>query len=307
MMIMRYSSPGSSEFSKSFYKMHALGNDCIIIPEKQELWGCYSSEYISWLCDRKFGIGADQLILYEHSSEATSQVAVFNSSGTKAETCGNALRCLMLLIYKTAGVKELAINAPNRTYAASYLSPEEIAINMGTYKYNCLKQEELRFISELYSTSWSEHLGLIPENIGFIELSNPHLVIETKDYSKLNLDAARLLTIPGKYFTSGANISIIKFAGDGGISARVIERGAGETLACGSAACAIGAYYREFKSDSSSLQKEAEYAAEEALPEDILINFPGGRLKVEYIDRELNLRGPAKLVYRGELLDYGCN
>ncbi len=297
--------------SRIFYKMQALGNDCIIIPEKNELWSYYNREYISLLCDRKFGVGADQLILFELISENRCSIKIFNNNAEPAETCGNAMRCLALLTNYLYASTNIEIQTETRTYNANILDDDNIKIDMGSYKYNNLPDKELNFINELYTDKWQDFLGVAAKNIGYVELTNPHLVIETEDFSKLEPENAKLLTNAGNYFKSGANISFVKELDNHNLASRVIERGAGETLACGSGACAIAAFWQRKKTNSMTQDMQ------EKSSNIMNINFRGGSLKIEYInggggtgsvsagsDSKLIMIGSANLIYKGELSSY---
>ena len=209
-----------------FTKMQAGGNDFIIIDkEKKEDF----SQVAKAICSRRFGVGADGLLVYEKSEIPVMNY--FNADGSRAKICGNGLRCMAKYIYdncysqektfqiKTdAGIKRVEISEDVDG------AVDKIYVNMG--KANVLREgENLKALSQ-------EFVGTA------VEIGVPHIVIFTDDLWGINLDAIGGILEHNNSFEQGANIDFVRIINENHITIRTWERGVGHTLACGTGCCA---------------------------------------------------------------------
>lgn len=196
-----------------FTKMQALGNDFVLIEEKN-LKNKLTSKQIRRLADRRHGIGCDQLILMKDSIHANADIAFYNADGSEALACGNGTRCV-----------------------AKYLGTEEGHIQTPTFLSQFWKQEDeitLSLKEPFFGPSLPLPVSLLR---GYcIDVGNPHIVIFTKDLNVIDLEALALSLQPPE----GVNVEIAQVLSPTTIKIKIWERGVGITPACGSGACAVG-------------------------------------------------------------------
>ncbi len=274
--------------------MHASGNDYCFIDERENYYNDYPA-LAKKISDRHFGAGSDGLIVLSETSSADIRMTMFNSDGTHGEICGNALRCIGKHLYdksirasdnlnksskekcnkKTinhvfrvltdAGVKKIESNEDGKSFT----------VNMGNVVF---RGENLPSVSTfLFPFGKKEYL------FSGASVGNPHAVcvVDNFDFDYLNL--ARELN-GTDFFPFGANVEFVK-PDDEGVQMRVIERGSGETLSCGSGSCAAAAVLCRL-----GLKNFGK----------IKINSPGGLVFVEIReDFSAKLSGEAHYVFEG--------
>ena len=273
-------------FEMRFAKMHGIGNDFIVVDGfRQRITdpGALSAR----LCPRRFGIGADGLILALPSQAADARMRIFNSDGSEAEMCGNGLRCLGKFLYDgglcqkpemtietLAGALRLEIEAPDGVarrvradMGAPRFAPQEIPVDAAA---NALTLEA----------------GGRALRVFCVGMGNPHAV--TYDLYPEDEEFYRLgpLLEGHPVFPRRANVEFCRLNGDGSVSVRVWERGDGPTLGCGTGACAV----------------VAAGVSQGLLGRKVEIRLPGGALDIEWAaDGRLYMTGPAETVYTGEV------
>ena len=276
-----------------FTKMHGLGNDYVYmdaINQKIE----NRSELAKFVSDRHFGIGSDGLILICPSEKADFRMQMFNQDGSEAEMCGNGIRCVGKFVYDKgltkketitvetlAGIKTLVMTAKNGKI-------ETARVDMGE---PILEPEKIPVIS---NENPVKNLKLEVENKDFtftcVSMGNPHAVTFIKeDVNKFDICKYGAKLEVNKAFPKKANIEFINVIDDKTLKMRVWERGAGETLACGTGACASVV--------ACALNGYIENEAN--------VELLGGTLKIRW-DKENNhiyMTGPATTVFEGEI-DY---
>ena len=277
-----------------FLKMHGLGNDFILVDCVNKSLG--DSLFLSYLakkfCDRNFGIGADGLILILPSSKADIQMRIFNSDGTEAQMCGNGIRCFAKyalenkLISKTIfTVETLAgIITPELIFKDKEISG--IKVNMGNPK---LKRREIPMIGEDTLTVVDETLKVNLKQtfkITCVSMGNPHCIIFVNDMQSTPVNEIGPKIENHPIFPEKTNVEFIQILNRKEINFKVWERGVGETLACGTGACAALV--------ASVLNKKSERQA--------IIHLTGGDLDIEWIENgPIFMTGPAELVFKGEI------
>jgi diaminopimelate epimerase len=275
----------------NFTKLQGAGNDFLLVEERKRL---NLPKLAQVMCDRHFGIGADGLLLLS-SDKAKLRMRVFNPDGSEAEVCGNGLRCLVkyaldkglvdkkaaeISIETKAGVRKARLHNKGKTTI--------IQLGMGKPEFGAKDipvalEAKPGPILDYPLTIEGRKLAL-----GFVSMGNPHAVCFIKQpvadfpLSRIGPEVENHPIFPRR-----TNFEIARVLSRKQIEARVWERGAGETLACGSGACAIAV-----------LAKVHGY-----IDSRVDIRLPGGTLGVEWDGGEVFFSGPAEIVFSGEWLD----
>jgi len=281
-----------------FVKMHGLGNDFILIDCLNKSLGDLSflSYLAKKLCDRNFGIGADGLILILPSSEADLRMRIFNYDGSEAQMCGNGIRCFAKYAYEN---KLISKNKFTVETLAGIITPElifqglkdkkvlRIKVDMGTTK---LRRREIPMTGEDTPTVVDETLKIDSKyifKITCVSMGNPHCIIFTDDVKSIAVSEIGPKIENHPLFPEKTNVEFIQVINKKEINFRVWERGVGETLACGTGACAALV--------AAVLNKKTDREA--------IIHLPGGDLDIEWIENgSVYMTGPAELVFRGEMI-----
>jgi len=255
-----------------FTKMHGIGNDFIIIDsEKESLEGIDLSSLAVKLCDRHFGIGADGLLISTPSKTADIKMRVFNPDGSEAEMCGNGIRCFAKYIYEKMDKKKDIISVETM---AGVMLPSIIE-----YKgHIAIVEVDMGTPREIKKAKVKGYDATL------VSMGNPHCVIFVDDLNKIDVGLLGAEIETDKMFPNRTNVEFAKIESNKEVTVKVWERGVGETLACGTGACA------------------AVVAGSEAkiLERNVLVHLPGGNLEIEWQpDDHIILRGPAETVYEG--------
>lgn len=270
--------------SVPFTKMQALGNDCILI-DNIKARGVDSTRLIRKLCHRKLGIGADQLLILSKSRkhDCDFRMRVFNADGSEAEMCGNGIRCLGRYIKDNNYTKkrDMAIE----TLAGRRIvkvTTKNVQVDLGAPK---LKGKEIP--AHLSGRIINRPLKIETRDfrITCLSLGNPHCVIFQENLDNFDVQKFGPLLESHHLFPRRINVSFVNVLSAHEIKMRVWERGAGETMACGTAAAATLV--------ASVLNGYTDRKAK--------VELPGGRLDVEW-NRNSNavlLSGPAEYLYDG--------
>ena len=287
-----------------FIKMHALGNDFIVIDDRDSK--LKKLKHLSEkLCDRRFGIGADQLLLLCHSRKADFKMRIFNSDGSEVEMCGNGIRCLGKYIWEhilrcdesvfarkycqsidnisietSAGIKLLhkTRNLFKVNMGEPILDPEQIPVNAARLRKKLKKAEILQYPLKVNSKTFK---------INCVSVGNPHTVILVNNVDSVPLEEYGPLIENHNLFPNRTNVEFIQIMNRHNIKMRVWERGAGETTACGTGASAAVVV--------SSLLGITQRK--------VNVHLPGGKLLIEWSakDNNIYMTGPAITVYYGRI------
>lgn len=263
-----------------FFKMQGAGNDFIVVDGFREAEPADFGALARRLCDRHFGIGADGLIWMTRSPAADARMRIFNTDGSEPEMCGNGLRCAAKFLFDQGyAPAEMTIDTLAGVLAAR-VAPEGVTARMGAPRFDPAQ-------IPVAADSNRVALELDGETLEFfcVSMGNPHAVTfslypEDGRFYRLGPLAERHPAFPAR-----ANIEFCRIR-DGGIDVRVWERGDGETLACGTGACASLAAAASL----GLLGREAD------------VRLPGGTLHIRWLpDGEMEMRGPAETVFTGEI------
>jgi len=275
-----------------FTKMHGIGNDYIYVNGFEEQIE-NPAEFAIQYSDRHKGIGSDGLVLILPSTYCDFRMKMLNANGSEAEMCGNAARCIGKYVYEKglttktdltletlAGVKKLKLFLDNNNRV------ESVTVDMGepileasriptTIKQNNIVNKSIAFSS---TTKY---------RITCVSMGNPHTVIFTKDIHKLNLPKTGSLIENADIFPRRTNVEFIEVLSPDRMKMRVWERGSGETMACGTGACAaaVAGVLNGFSDRKTTVE------------------LLGGELVIEWnaFDNHVYLTGGATTVFEGEI------
>ncbi len=276
----------------SFTKMHGLGNDYVYINCFRQTLPVPATTLARYLSDRRFGVGSDGLILILPSSVADCRMEMYNADGSRAEMCGNGIRCVGKLVFDThiarkpllrvetdAGVKELQLQVENGWVTAvtvdmgpPRLAPQEIPT---TLEGSRVVEAPLKVGESVY-------------RVTCVSMGNPHCVVFSEKVDQIPLERIGPDFERHEVFPRRINTEFVQCLSKERLRVRVWERGSGETLACGTGACA--AVVAAVLTDRC--RREAR------------VELRGGELAIRWSEDNdhVYLTGPAVRVYDGELI-----
>ena len=274
-----------------FTKMHGVGNDYIY-------FNCFEQtiddpqELAIRLSNRRIGVGADGIVLIMPSEVADLRMRMFNADGSEGKMCGNASRCVGRYAYERgltdkteltmetmSGIKTLSLSVEDGKVRSVTVGMGAVSIRPKDIPAICDSDRMINFPINIKHTT---------RMVTCLSVGNPHCVTQCSDPDKLNLEEIGPLYENNPVFPERVNTEFVKIIDRHTIQMRVWERGSGETLACGTGACAAAAA-----------------SVENGLcdPGDVTVRLKGGTLIVNYTDGIVTLTGPATFVYDGELLE----
>jgi len=263
----------------NFTKMQGLGNDFIVI-DNIEGNVCLSTEEIRQLSDRRFGIGFDQLLMVESANtrDVDFRYVIFNADGSEVSQCGNGARCFALYLQKKelTNKNTITLETNSGNMVLTINRDKSVRVEMG--KPNFIPSE-IPFITQAQAIEYS----LKDQKMGVLSIRNPHAVIILEDIDGENIEAIATRLQNSDYFPESVNVGFMQILSRNEINLRVIERGVGETLACGSGACAAVIHGIQL----GLLENEVE------------VQLKGGSAFVEYNGDSAYLSGPGEFVYEG--------
>lgn len=225
-----------------FVKMHGLGNDFVIINETEAAGRGSLKELALRVCDRHLGIGADGLVIIGPSQKADLTMRIYNSDGSEAEMCGNAIRCIAKYAYEEGIVRGSRITVDT---LAGIIRPElilqgdqveSVRVDMGAPRLNpadipvAVEAEQV--------VNWPIEAGGQEFNITCVSMGNPHCIVFVPDNQIIKLEEWGQVICTHPLFPNQTNVEFVQVMDENNVKMRVWERGAGETLACGTGACA---------------------------------------------------------------------
>lgn len=262
--------------------MHGTGNDFVVLDARSRGLSI-SDEQAKRLSDRHFGIGCDQLLLLEKSGTADLRMRIFNADGSEISTCGNASRCVADFMMKESGKDKASIET-SAGIVTGTRDGELIKVNMGAPRFGWNQIP----LSESRNT---EHLGLqegLLMDPMAVNMGNPHAIFFVRDLKHIRMHEWGPKLEHNPLFPQRANISAVQVLSPERMKMVVWERGAGLTMACGSAACAavVAGVTRELTGRK------------------VDVELPGGTLAIEWQQGEpgdVLMSGPVAYVFEGEI------
>jgi len=271
-----------------FWKMHGLGNDYVVIDNRNlQIADAEAAGLARKLCERRFSVGADGLLLVGNSAVADVKMRIFNADGSEAEMCGNGIRCFAKYCYEDnitekieltvetlAGIKRLWLIVEGSTVAS-------VKVDMGT---PTLERSKIpmagtgKFMNEALQVNGDQYKATC------LSVGNPHCVIFVDSVDDFPVQLVGPKIENHMLFPKRINVEFAQVVNRNEVKVRVWERGCGETLACGTGACATVAAGNLLGKTNSKVR----------------VHLLGGCLDVEYAER-LFLSGVAEKVYEGKL------
>ncbi|MFZ0427700.1 MAG: diaminopimelate epimerase [Acidobacteriota bacterium] len=271
-----------------FRKMNGLGNDFVVVDAR----ACALSlapESVRAIADRKEGIGCDQLIALEPSTQADVFMRIWNADGSEVAACGNAARCVAGLIAQEQGRPQVTIETEDQVLGAAVAGDSSVTIDMGEPR---LAWNEIPLAEPFHDTRRIElQAGPIDAPVlhspAVVNVGNPHALFFVDDVEAIDLGRIGPMLEHHPLFPERANISLVQVLGPEHVKIRTWERGAGLTRACGTAACAsaVAAIRRELTGRK------------------VKVSLPGGDLVIEWRegDGHVLMTGPYALDFEGTL------
>lgn len=271
----------------AFTKMQGLGNDFVVI-NGYERPVFLTAEQIRRIADRRFGVGCDQLLMVEKPQTAAAdfRYRIFNADGGEVEQCGNGARCFARFVADQGLTDKTEI--PVETAAGLiHLRLErdgQVTVDMGPPR---LEPAEIPFQAAARSTAYTLDVDGRQVQIGAVSMGNPHAVLRVENIDTAPVERFGPLIESHSRFPNRVNVGFMQVLDRGHIRLRVYERGAGETLACGTGACAAAVAGR----------------IQGLLDPDVEVELPGGRLQIHWPGdgSPVMMTGPAETVFTGEI------
>ncbi|MBV1908756.1 MAG: diaminopimelate epimerase [Kangiellaceae bacterium] len=269
----------------SFAKMHGLGNDFMVVDTiSQNVY--FNESQIRKLADRHKGIGFDQLLLIEPppQPDVDFHYRIFNADGSEVGQCGNGVRCLAKFVRQMGLTwkQKIRVSTINGIMDLQFMRNGLVSVDMGVPQ---LEPTKIPLNVETESIEYEIKLDDEVFNFGSVSMGNPHCVLLVDDIEAARVDELGKIINQHELFPEGVNVGFMQVVSDDEVKLRVFERGAGETLACGSGACASMVIGR--------LQNK--------LQQRIRVFLPGGHLHIDWHGKgeSLKMVGPAEFVYHG--------
>lgn len=268
-----------------FTKMHGLGNDFVVFDATRQALDL-TPDQLRFLADRRFGVGCDQILLVEAPRDKTTDFyyRIFNADGSEVEQCGNGARCFARFV-RNRGLTDkttIDVGTAKGNIQLTILSDEQVRVNMGQPLF---EPHDLPFLAEQRKPSYVLPVGGENVRISAISMGNPHAVILVDDMQQAEVARLGPLLESHAAFPARVNVGFMQVLSRDEIDLRVYERGAGETLACGTGACAAVVAGR----------------IQGLLDEAVCVHLPGGDLMVSWRGEGsvVWMTGPATEVFTG--------
>jgi diaminopimelate epimerase len=270
-----------------FTKMQGIGNDFVVIDAISQSVSLLP-EQIRQISDRHFGVGCDQLLLVEASTraEAEFRYRIYNADGGEVEQCGNGARCFARFVHDQGLTqhREIPVETAGGMIRLILQDDGQVTVDMGVPNF---APAALPFEAEASAESYDIVVNGEKYAIGAVSVGNPHAVLVVD-----SVDSAPVLTLGAALekhprFAQGVNVGFMEVVDRGHIRLRVFERGVGETLACGTGACAAVALgIRNHQLDTQ-----------------VRVRLSGGELNISWNGEgaSLLMTGPAQTVFQGQI------
>ena len=270
-----------------FAKMHGLGNDFVVVDGiRQQV--SLTPEQLRYIADRHFGVGCDQILLVEAATQADVdfRYRIFNADGGEVEQCGNGARCFVRFVHDRGltDKREIRVETLGGIIAPRLEGDGNVTVNMGIPRF---LPSEIPFIHDDDVLVYSLDVADETLEISVVALGNPHAVQVVASVDEAPVDAHGPLIESHARFPQRVNAGFMQVVDRHAIRLRVYERGAGETLACGTGACAAAV---------TGIRRGL-------LDSPVRVTTRGGDLNIAWggADRPVLMTGPAATVFTGEI------
>lgn len=268
-----------------FTKMQGAGNDFMVIDGVTQSIAL-QADIIKKLANRQFGIGFDQLLLVESSTVADFKYRIFNADGSEVSQCGNGARCFVRFVVDQGltAKNEISVETASGTITPKLEAQGQVTVNMGAPRFN---PDTIPFVADAIATSYTLDVGNQAFDISAVSMGNPHAVLVVDDVDTAPVQALGSTIEHHPRFPERVNVGFMQIIDEHHIKLRVFERGSGETLACGTGACAAAV---------SGIQLGH-------LRSPVRVSALGGELSIAWqgADAPVMMTGPAVSVFTGEI------
>ena len=270
-----------------FSKMHGIGNDFVVIDLVTQT-GRIRPQRVKELSDRNFGIGFDQMLIVERPSrpDVDFRYRIFNADGSEVENCGNGARCFARFVYDNhlTGKRDIKVETANGIMELHLTDDGQVVVDMGPA---ILEPAKIPLVAEQFMPEYQRMMPEIGDvKFGAVSMGNPHAVIRVNDVDNAPVEHWGPIVEACEYFPNKVNVGFMQIVNPNEIRLRVFERGSGETLACGTGACAavVSGQLRGW------------------LQPGVLVHLPGGDLKIDWDGKHsVRMTGPAETVFEGRV------
>ena len=270
-----------------FSKMHGAGNDFVVL-DLRDGGAAPDPALAALIADRHRGVGCDQILTIEpaRSAGALASYRIWNSDGSPSQQCGNGARCVAAWLVRdgVTASSSFELESPGATHAVHALGDGRYSVAMGVPVFDPERVPLAGFATPADSYDIRLPDGVV--GVGAVSMGNPHAVIEVPDVGLAPVVAVGAALQQGDAFPQSVNVGFAEVVDRASVRLRVYERGVGETLACGSGACAAAAVLmRRGRVDRS-----------------ISVALPGGELHIDWPHdaAEVIMSGPTAFVFEGE-------
>lgn len=270
-----------------FTKMHGLGNDFVVFDGISQRVDLTPAQF-KFVADRHFGIGCDQILLVEKSArpDADFRYRIFNADGGEVEQCGNGARCFVRFVHDQGLTQktEIRVETASGIIVPRLESDGQVTVNMGVPRFEPV---EIPFLAEKRALTYLLGLEKRSVEISALSMGNPHAVQLVADVEAAPVAEEGPLIERHPSFPNRVNAGFMQVLDRGHIRLRVYERGAGETLACGTGACAAA----------------VAGMTRGLLDGEVTVTTTGGDLRIRWQgeDSPVEMTGPAVTVFEGEI------
>ncbi|MCW8918270.1 MAG: diaminopimelate epimerase [Gammaproteobacteria bacterium] len=271
----------------NFTKMHGLGNDFVVVDAISQPI-TFTPRQVRALADRRLGIGCDQLLLVEHALNpgVDFRYRIFNADGSEVQQCGNGARCFARFVRDKglSGKDEIVVETASGIITLYIEGDGMVRVNMGVPNF---APASLPFHAAREQLVYELELGGDTLPLGAVSMGNPHVVLEVADIARAPVATLGPQLEAHPLFPERVNVGFMQVISRQQIRLRVYERGAAETLACGTGACAAVAVGRRWG----------------LLGEEVTVTLPGGELRIRWPGEgeALWMSGPAVTVFEGTI------
>lgn len=270
-----------------FTKMHGLGNDFVVVDAIAQTFEP-TPEQIRFLADRRFGVGCDQVLLVERARTdgADFGYRIFNADGGEVEQCGNGARCFARYVrdHGLTDKDRIVVDTRAARLTLQIEADGQVSVDMGVPE---LEPARIPFEADARAANYVIQVDGNDYAIGAVSMGNPHAVLMVDDVERAPVESLGPQLESHRRFPRRVNVGFMQVVDRGHVRLRVFERGAGETLACGSGACAAVVAGR----------------LQERLDPQVAVDLRGGRLVISWpgAGEPVTMTGPATTVFEGQI------
>ena len=271
----------------TFTKMHGLGNDFMVINALDEPFSLTASE-IRALAHRRFGIGFDQILIVEPATvaEAEFDYRIFNADGGEVENCGNGARCFARYVLNQGltSNRDIVVQSGAGLMRLTVEDDQQVTVQMEVPNF---LPAQVPFVADSEAPVYALDVAGTNVEVGVVAIGNPHAVVVTDDVDRCQFEQLGPQLESHKRFPNRVNAGFMQLLSRNEVRLRVYERGVGETMACGTGACAAVV---------TGIKRNL-------LDREVTVHLTGGDLRVRWPDnnKPVAMTGPCETVYEGTL------